>query len=312
MANIVIPLARAHRFTVKEVGGKALPLSLLAANRITVPDGFVILSSALNDIKKSHGLDKKIHRYLIKLRDSKMDDVENISTNIRKLLEGIDMPHNIESAIQEAFQGLNTEYVAVRSSAACEDQKNYSWAGEFETYTVVNAHDLMRRIKQCWSSLYTPRALMYAYEQDLIFANDMAIIVQPMIDSDVSGVCFTKDPNDNDPNILIIEAIWGLGELLVHGDVTPDKYWVNKKDGIILDVEIHPQKELATSHRGKHRQKITKTAQMNQKLRGEEIMTVAQTAATIERIMRCPQDIEWSFSHNNLYILQARPITKTI
>lgn len=310
MTNVTIPLAQAHRLDIKEIGGKALHLGTLVANHITVPNGFVILSSVLNDIRTSSGLDRKIHRLLTELRDSKMKNVDYVSQNLRELVEEVEISHHVESDIKTAFQELDANYVAVRSSATCEDQESHSWAGEFDTYTFVNASGLIQHLKKCWASLYTSRALMYAYKHNLPFASDMAVIVQQMISSEVSGVCFTKDPSSHDTNLIVIEAIWGLGELLVHGDVTPDRYWIDKRKGIILDIEVGSQNKKLISYREKKLQKnIVKEEQKNQKLTGEAIMIVAKTASKIEKIMQAPQDIEWSFSGKNLYIFQTRPIT---
>ncbi|MBI3250580.1 MAG: PEP/pyruvate-binding domain-containing protein [Candidatus Andersenbacteria bacterium] len=310
MTKVTIPLAQVHKFDVQEVGGKALPLGTLVTNHINVPKGFVILASVLSDIRTSDGLDKKIDSLLTELRDSKMKNVDSVSQSLRKVLEELKIPHHIESAISAAFQELNTDYVAVRSSASCEDQENHSWAGEFDTYTFVNAGGLMQHIKKCWASLYTSRALMYANKHNLPFANDMAVLVQQMINSDVSGVCFTKDPSSDDSNLIVIEAIWGLGELLVHGDVTPDRYWIDKKKGIILDIEVGSQNKNLNSYKGEKLQKnIIRKEQKNQKLTGEAIMTVAKTASKIEKIMQASQDIEWSFFGKHLYIFQTRPIT---
>lgn len=310
MAKVTIPLAQAHKLDVRDVGGKVSHLGTLVANHITVPNGFVILSSVLSGIRTSSGVDRKIHRLLTELRDSKMKNVDYVSQNLRELVEEVEISHHIESEISAAFQELDADYIAVRSSATCEDQESHSWAGEFDTHTFVNASGLMQHIKKCWASLYTSRALMYAYEHNLPFASDMAVLVQQMINSEVSGVCFTKDPSSHDTNLIVIEAIWGLGELLVHGDVTPDRYWIDKGKGIILDIEEGSQNKKVISYKGKKLQKnIVRKEQKNQKLTGEAIMIVAKTASKIEEIMQAPQDIEWSFSGKNLYIFQTRPIT---
>ncbi|HBE90805.1 MAG TPA: hypothetical protein DDW41_06375 [Candidatus Andersenbacteria bacterium] len=310
MAKVTIPLAQAHKFDVKKIGGKALNLGTLVTNHIDVPNGFVVLSTVLSDIRTSNGLDRKIHRHLTELRDSKMKNVDYVSQNLRELVEELEISHHGEEEINAAFQELDANYVAVRSSATSEDQESHSWAGEFDTYTFINASGLMQHIKKCWASLYTPRALMYAYKHNLPFASDMAVIVQQMINSEVSGVCFTKDPGSHDSNLIVIEAIWGLGELLVHGDVTPDRYWIDKRKGIIIDIEEGSQNKKLISYKGKKLQKnIDKEEQKNQKLTGEAIMIVAKTASRIEKVMQAPQDIEWSFSDKNLYIFQTRPIT---
>lgn len=310
MKKITIPLSQVQELTVKEIGGKALPFGTLVTNRITVPNGFVILSSVLSDIRTSNGLDNKIQHLLAELRDSKMKKIDYVSQKLREFVEEVEIPQDFESEIKTAFQEIDADYVAVRSSATAEDQEAHSWAGEFDTYTFIDARGLMQHVKKCWASLYTSRALMYAYKHNLPFASEMAVIVQHMINSEVSGVCFTKDPRSHDSNLIVVEAIWGLGELLVHGDVTPDRYWIDKTKRMILDIEVGSQNKKLINDKGKKLQKnIVKEEQKNQKLSGEAIMDVVKMALKIEKIMQAPQDIEWSFFRGKLYIFQTRPIT---
>ncbi len=307
MSDAVIQLNQAHQLDIKSVGGKSYPLSFLAGKNINVPNGFVVLSSVFNDIRKNTGLDTQIESLLHNLREKKMNNVDETSKSIQKLAESITVPSDVESAILGSFDILNSVHVAVRSSSASEDQKKYSWAGEFETYTFVTKNNLIKNIIQCWASLYTSRALMYAYKHNLPFASNMAVLVQQMIQSDVAGVCFTREPNNAD-DVLLIEAINGLGELLVHGDVTPDKYWVNKKEDIILDIEVSSQKKLIAGVLDNVKT-IENTKSDQQKLSGEIIIELAHTAIEIERMFGQPQDIEWALFNNRLFILQARPIT---
>lgn len=308
MADIIAQLKQAHQLDIKSVGGKAYPLGFLTENNINIPNGFVVLSSVFNTLRKNAALDIQIESLLHKLQKERMNNVDEVSKDIRKLLESVTIPDNVESTILDAFTTLNTKYVAVRSSSASEDQEKYSWAGEFETYTFITKNNLVQNIIRCWASLYTPRALMYAYKHNLPFASDMAVLVQQMIESEIAGVCFTREPNGADDNVLLIEAIHGMGELLVHGDVTPDRYWVNKKEDIILDIEISSQKKMINSVLNNI--KIVENSKSDeQKLNGENIIELARTAIEIEKLMGKPQDIEWAFFNNQLFIIQARPIT---
>jgi len=308
MPNKILQLNQAHTLDMQSVGGKAYPLGLLVSKNINVPNGFVVLSSVFSDLKNSDGLGKKIDSLLRELRERGMNKTEEVSGRVRELVESAAVPKDVETAILETYDALNVEYVAVRSSSVSEDREQYSWAGEFETYTFVTRDDLIQQVVRCWSSLYTPRALMYAYKHNLPFASDMAVLVQQMIPSEAAGVCFTREPDGSDDDALLIEAIHGLGELLVHGDVTPDKYWVNKKENLILDVEVGNQKKIIASTL--HNATIIDDVHgVQQKINGEVIVELSRTAVAIEKLMGKPQDIEWALFNNQLFILQSRPIT---
>lgn len=293
------------------VGGKSLPLSVLIKRGFPIPDGFAVKSSLYRDLIKKYNLEYKINKILQDIDFKNNQRIEKASIKIRNLIEKMDIVDDIRNDIINGFNELGSKFVSVRSSATSEDSKFYSWAGEFETYTFVNKNDLFDKIKKCWSSLYTPRALIYANKNKIRYAENISVIVQKMINSEVSGVCFTKDPDLNNEKTILIEAVFGLGELLVHGDVIPDRYWVERGDLVISDVLVSSQKKFYTANQdGKVILKNIKTErQLNQKIDGMKIIEIAKIAKNIEKVMKSPQDIEWSICDNNIYILQSRPIT---
>lgn len=307
MPNIVTPLNEAYKLDTKTIGGKAYPLSFLIKKNVRIPQGFVVFSSAFETLRRSNGLYSQIESLLRELREKQMNNVDKISNQIQILVASIIVSKEMESEILNAFDSLGTKYAAVRSSSSSEDQEHYSWAGEFETYTFVTKANLIENIVRCWASLYAPRALIYAHKHGLPFASDMAVLIQKMVESKTAGVCFTQEPN-NTGDVLLIEAINGQGELLVHGDVTPDRYWISKSDEIILDIEVGSQKKIISGTQG-----ILSTVQgSQQKLSGKHIIELTRTAVHIEKLMNKPQDIEWAYADDQLFILQTRPITTII
>jgi len=206
---------------------------------------------------------------------------------------------------------LNTKYVAVRSSATSEDTKKTSWAGQLSTYLNTSQRDLIDNIKRCWASLFSPRALTYRARQNLIKSNVLvAVIVQKMVDSEVSGIVFTAHPVTSDPDMIMIEAGYGLGEAMVSGLITPDNYIINKNDLTIFDFSIGTQKKMVTRIKREHKIiDVPKEKQGKRKLKEKDAFKLAKLCLKIEKHFGCPQDIEWAKSKNKIYILQTRPIT---
>lgn len=193
--------------------------------------------------------------------------------------------------ILKAFDLLNTKKVSVRSSAVAEDSQKASWAGQLETYLNVSREDLISKIKDCWNSIKSERALNYAARQNLSESQLlMAVIVQKMKNSKAAGVMFTANPVTNNKNEIMIESILGLGEVLVQGSVTPDNFIVDKDS-----LEI----------KNKDLQRISK-----QSISDENIKKLTELGKKIEDYYGSPQDIEWAIDEQNkIWILQSRPIT---
>ncbi len=185
-----------------------------------------------------------------------------------------------EKEIMAEFEKLKTKYVAVRSSATAEDSKVASWAGQLETYLNVTKKNLFKSIEKCRASLYSQRAISYRTQKGLGKKKiSVAVVVQKMVKSEISGVCFTANPVTGDRNEMVIEAGRGLGEAVVGGKITPKTYILNKK---IIDIE--------------YRYSIS-------------IVKLAKLCLKIEKLFKYPQDIEWAMAKGKIYILQSRPIT---
>ncbi|MBR9677000.1 hypothetical protein GOV04_02570 [Candidatus Woesearchaeota archaeon] len=215
------------------------------------------------------------------------------------------------NTILSLFDGLKTGSVAVRSSANLEDSKNYSFAGQFNSYLGVRRDQLINTIKKCFNRINNPSILAYSKLQNIKKSNlQLSVLVQPMIKSSVSGVCFTKHPVSGDTNTIFVEAGIGFGEALVSGIITPDQYLIDKKSLKILDKKISVQDKIICFVNGKKTiKKLVGTQKNKQKLSDKQILHVAKQSIKIERFFKQVVDVEYSFTNKKFYVLQARTIT---
>ncbi len=296
---------------IKEVGGKGASLGEMTQVKIPVPQGFVILASAFDKFLEETDLGVEIESKLHKVNLKNINSVSKISNEVRDLIFDVEFPENIIKEIQKEFSRLKTKYVAVRSSATAEDSSVASWAGELESYLNTTKNNLLENIRKCWASLFTPRAIFYRFEKKLNGVKvSVAVVVQKMIQSEISGICFTVHPVTKDYDQMIIEAGYGSGEAIVGGKITPDTYVVHKKDKIILDKNINRQEKMIVKNKiGNIEKRVPKSKQEKQKLNDRQILKLAEICKKIERHYKAPQDIEWAFANGKFYIVQSRPIT---
>ena len=300
-----------NRRDIKIAGGKGANLGELAFIKMPVPPGFVVLASAFERFLKETDINVEIKAMLNRINIEDLESVEESAEIIRRLIMEAEMPKSIEKEIMDSFEKLGAKYVAVRSSATAEDSKIDSWAGELETYLNTTRKDLIKNVKKCWASLFAPRALFYRVKRGLKRKKvSVAVVVQKMIQSDVSGVCFTVHPVTKDRNQMVIEACWGLGELLVSGQQTPDTYVVEKNSLDILDINKNPQdKMIALDKSGNKTIPVLGLKKDRQKLSISQIKKIAEMSKRIEKHFKEPQDIEWALEKGKFYIVQTRPIT---
>ena len=300
------------KIDVSIAGGKGASLGEMTRVKMPVPPGFVVLADAFDRFLAETDLDVEVAAILKKVNYKDINSVDKASNTIRDLLADANFPEDIGTAIKKDFIKLGAEFVAVRSSATAEDSSVASWAGELETYLDTNKRMLLENVKKCWSSLFTPRAIFYRQEKKLLKTKvSVAVVIQKMIESEISGIVFTVHPVTRDKNQMIIEAGWGLGEAIVSGQVTPDAYVIDKRDFSIIDINIAKQKMMIIRKAGggiKHAA-VPKAKQERQKLNGKQIIELAKICANIEKHYKKPQDIEWAFAKGKFYITQSRPIT---
>ena len=293
-------------------GGKGASLGEMTQSKIPVPPGFVILAGAFDRFLIETDLEQELEAQLKKVNYKDINSVDGASNIIRALISRAKMPTDLEKDIISNFKKLKTKFVAVRSSATAEDSSSASWAGELETYLNTTDKTLLLNVKKCWSSLFTPRAIFYRAEKKLLKTKvSVAVVIQEMVDSEISGIAFTVHPVTKDRNQIIIEAGYGLGEAIVSGSVTPDSYVLDKRDYSIIDINIASQaRQIVKGATGGTKWiAIAKSAQEKQKLNGRQIVELAKICIGIEKHYKFPCDIEWAYKKGKFFITQSRPIT---
>jgi len=292
-------------------GGKGASLGEMTKTGINVPPGFVVLTDAFNKFLNESNLEIEIESILKKIEPGNIDLIENSSKKIMGLIKVTEFPKDIGDEIKKEFSKLNTSLVAVRSSATAEDSSTASWAGELESYLNIDESNLLKSVKKCWSSLFTPRAVVYRIDKGMEDKHvSVAVVVQKMIQSEISGITFTVHPVTKNNNDMIIEAGYGLGEAIVGGMITPDTYIVDKNKNAIVEKNISEQSMMIVGDlKGTQEKLVPKNLQKKQKMSDREILKLAGICKNIEKHYNKPQDIEWALEKGILYITQSRPIT---
>lgn len=320
------------------VGGKGANLGEMTNARLPIPYGFIITAQAYFLFIKEAKIQPRITELLKTLNYNHPDELNQVARHIQDLILAAPIPpvlvkeifHYYEqlymrearylrrpqSMIHQIGRRLKHLYqmplVAVRSSATAEDLPNASFAGQQDTYLNVQGENhLVRQVKACWASLFTPRAIYYRHEQGFDhFRVGLAAVVQRMVQSQKSGIAFSIDPVTNDKRKIIIEAIFGLGEYIVQGKVTPDHYEVDKNSFVILKKDLKYQNSKYVKKRQQNVEiRLGKAEGSGQKLLDEEIVKVALLVKDIEKHYYFPQDIEWAIEGGQVFIVQSRPIT---
>ncbi len=299
------------------VGGKGANLGEMTSANIPVPPGFIVTASVYFDFLQSSRIDKKIRELLKPLNVSDSKQLQEVAAKIQKLILDTPMPPELDKEIEQAYIKMGRGLVAVRSSATAEDLPEASFAGQQSTFlNILGEKEVVVAVQKCWASLFTPRAIFYR-EQNRFdhFEVGIAVPVQRMVQSEASGVMFTLQPETSDRSKIIIEAIRGLGEMIVSGDVTPDHYIVSKDKLKIIGKDIKRQEwKLIRDERGKGdkvnvKVNLTPQEQAQQKISDEDIATLAKLGKQLEDHYQFPQDIEWAKEKGKIFIVQTRPVT---
>src|ERR1035437_3426949 len=298
-------------------GGKGASLGEMTQAGIPVPPGFIVTAEAFETFLKETDLLQEIDSILHKVNHNESQTIERASEEIRELILNAEMPKGIADEIHRSLKDLNTKYVAVRSSATAEDGMDHAWAGQLESYLNTTEDQVLTKVKLCWSSLFTPRAIFYRFEKGLHTTKiSVAVVVQKMVESEVSGIAFSVHPVTEDYNQLIIEAGFGLGEAIVSGSVTPDSYVVEKEPRNIIDINIstqnralHRSEKVSAEHGNNEWADISEPKASSQVLTKEQILELSEIILQIEKHYGFPCDIEWAYEAGKFYIVQCRPIT---
>lgn len=298
------------------VGGKGANLGEMTKAGFPVPNGFAITVSAYDAFIEENGFGNQIYNIL---KASDRHDTKQLSLaskQIERIIMKGRVPKEVVHDINAAYIKLSGRFkkslVAVRSSATAEDLPTASFAGQQESFLNIKGDaNLIETVKKCWASLFTARAIFYREENKIVHEKvKISVIVQVMIQSEVSGVSFTVDPVTNDKNKIIIEAVWGLGEYIVKGLVVPDRYAVQKETFSILSKQISDQSiQLIKQGANTKKADVPKKRRSLQKISDKEITELAKISDKLQKHYYFPQDIEWAKQGNKIYIVQTRPIT---
>ena len=315
--------------TLERAGGKGANLAELSRAGFSVPPGFVITTDAYHSFVEANQIQSPI---LALAKNISLDDpgaLENTSAEIRNLFERGTIPTEITNAIIVAYHQLTIPSsnhpttaptpsasqvqlpVAVRSSATVEDLPGMAFAGQQDTWLNVLGEDaLLHAVKECWSSLWTARAMTYRTHNHI--APDevaLAVVVQEMIASESSGVLFTANPVTGRRDEMVIDASFGLGEAVVSGQVDPDHYVVDPRTWRITERKLGA-KEMAIAPRARGgTERVSRDGPQPPALSDAQIVELAQTAQRVAEHFGSPQDIEWAWANGQLALLQSRPVT---
>ncbi len=304
-------LTQISKTDVALAGGKGASLGEMNRAGLDVPPGFVLVAGGYERFIEETGLKQEINAQLAKINKEDINSVDRAGNILRDAIDDTGMPEELAEEILSEFDDLCAEFVAVRSSATAEDSEIASWAGELDTFLNTTKENLIENIKKCWASLFTSRAIFYRFEKELGDADvSVAVVIQKMIQSEVSGICFTVHPVTEDTNQMIIEAGFGLGEAIVSGQITPDSYIIDKTNMSISDINIGNQtKKLIKSEKENQWIELDEQESEKQKLSGKQIIELAEICKKIEDHYGFPCDIEWAYDGQEFYITQSRPIT---
>ncbi|MCI4362497.1 MAG: phosphoenolpyruvate synthase, partial [Thermoplasmata archaeon] len=313
---LVVNLADVSDSDLPLVGGKASKLGEVVRQGLPVPPGIVVTTDAYRAFVEQTTVGTILEESLTALDLSQGEAVDAASRRIREAFESTAFPPALKEAIVAAYEKFSADegirFVAVRSSATAEDLEGASFAGLQETYLNIRGTEaVLDAIRRCWGSLFTPRVLIYRAKKGFDHrAVRLAVLVQKMVDSVVSGILFTRDPNTGE-NHMIIEAGFGLGEAIVGGEVTPDHYVVDGVSHRIVVKQLSDQafQIVRAEEGGNKRVDLPEVDRKRQKLPDEKIHRLASLARVIESHYRRPMDVEWCADDRSLYIVQARPVT---
>lgn len=305
---------------VGAVGGKALGLAEMTTAGLPVAPGFTVCTAAYRSYLERSGLRAAIEAALAGISPGHPDAFATAERTIAVALATAQIPQDVAAAVTGEYEALCARVgvpdlsVAVRSSATAEDSAGASFAGEFETYVDVSGTaDVLSHVRRCWDSVFTGRALAYALDKGLSPLDiEMAVVVQKTVRARAAGVMFTLSPVTGDRSRIVLEASWGLGLSVVGGEVTPDRYTVDK---IRLTVcERVPGDKRIEYRRGDAAVRVAEDRWSQLCLSDEQVVALARLGKSLERLQKCPQDIEFAVDEDlppgsEVVLLQCRPET---
>jgi pyruvate,water dikinase len=295
------------------VGGKGANLGELTRSGIPVPNGFCVTAQAYFYYIEKTGINAEIKKLLSGLNPEDNKKLNAVSKQLKKKILSTPLPEDLAKEIMESYRKLGGFPVAVRSSATAKDLPEASFAGQQATFLNTKGADrVVESTLKCYASLFEARAIYYRIINKFDHIKvGLSAVVQNMVQSEKSGILFTVDPVSQNENSLVIEAGYGLGEAIVSGSVTPDRYIIDKSKSEITDKEINSQtwKIVHDVKGGDKHETVAKSLQDKQKITDKEILKLAEIGSKIEKHYGKPQDTEWAIEGGAIYFVQSRPIT---
>ena len=300
MDTMKLEEVRRDESLIKFVGGKAYNLGVMLNKGFRVPTGFVLPLDIYDYFLEYNHLKAVIRTAIGSVNESNLFAT---SSKIKTCIMSAQIPEKMKKIIIENALEIRTPYLAIRSSAAAEDTLDTSFAGIHDSFVnkKTAVQEVLESIKKCYASTYNVRAILYRLENGMQLTGTMGVIIQEMVPAEISGVVFTSFPSSD---TLTIEASFGLGNLVVSGEVDPDTYSVNKTNRKIIEKKIGNKSCMTLL--GDNGIKIVESIHKGACLTEDRIQNITQTALELEKFFQVPQDIEWAVSGDLLYILQAR------
>ncbi len=324
-------LSNLSKKDISLAGGKGANLGEMFNSKFPVPQAFVVTTDAFFYFLKETKIQDEVRELLSRINVDDTDDLAKKSKEIRELVSGAEMPENLRKEIVEAYDHFNVDlndlkdspgalailksarepiFVSVRSSATAEDLGDASFAGQQESFINVKGNpDLIEKVKRCFASIFTARSIYYRKKKGFDDLVGIAAIVQKMVDSEKSGVIFSRNPVKNDETILI-EAVFGQGEGIVSGKIKPDQHIVSREFDIVGETISDKKIAIIRTAGGQTKtMELTPEKSSQKVLKTYEIKQLADYATQLEKHYKKPQDIEFAIEDREIYILQTRPIT---
>jgi len=330
------------RDEISLVGGKGLNVAIMHRAGFRVPDGLILSAEAfytvLDDISAGTNIAVLLSDFLSSQTPS--ETLEDICNDFREAILTTPLTNNIQAALQQIYEDLTPQAQAgfiVRSSATIEDTPKASFAGILSSYPDIHGlEDMIDAVRRCWASIFTPEAHIYLKEQGMLTEQPqqaeqttqtqqirqtrrtkqtpqirqtgigVAVLIQAMIPAERSGIVFSMDTVTGDTDKVIVDAIFGFGEEIVSGEVTPERYVYSRKRQMIVSRRMGRQTEFITPT-GERKPIFEKLLRLP-KLSDREVCELAEIGIRLEQLFGSPQDIEWAFSNGRFYVLQSRPI----
>ncbi|AIS31866.1 PEP/pyruvate-binding domain-containing protein [Methanobacterium formicicum] len=314
--NYVVDLQEEDR-AIEKIGGKALNLCKMSSTGFKVPYAFVVSVDAYDYFIKKE-LESEISQILNSIDFNSEKSIARGCSSIKDIITSGTLPTNLREEIQQKIEDLPPGYYAVRSSAVAEDLPDASFAGQLDSFLNTARENILERVVDCWASYWNDRAVKYRHDSSIghldteLAAAGIAVVVQRMVNADISGVMFTANPV-NGSNDIVIESTWGLGEAIVSGIVSPDSF-VLGREGNLLEKNIQSKDQGYFLKNGENRLiPIPEDKQKKSSLNTEILKKLLAKGVELEEFFGVPQDIEWALEcgekEAQIYILQSRPVT---